>query len=82
MSTRHYIAMFVDGSYHFLHGLFGWAGENATIDKAGWGDVRNEIAAALHSTSVYFGLEARVVIPITDAMKESAKRFLNLNSQG
>ena len=43
MTTRHYIAMFDDGSYHFLHALFGWSGEQASIDKKGWADVRHII---------------------------------------
>ena len=116
MTTRHYIAMFDDGSYHFLHALFGWSGEQASIDKKGWADVRhiidyqaevaagdlleieaqlikvgnksmtveyqmrnisrNQLAASLHSTSVYFDLQARSAIPITTEMREAAKAFL------
>ena len=115
MTTRHYIAMFDDGSYHFLHALFGWSGEQASIDKKGWADVRhiidyqaevaagdlleidaqlvkvgnksmaveyqmrnisrNQLAASLHSTSVYFDLEARSSIPITTEMKKAATAF-------
>ena len=116
MTTRHYIAMFDDGSYHFLHALFGWSGEQASIDKKGWADVRhiidykaevaagdlleidaqlvkvgnksmaveyrmrnisrNQLAASLHSTSVYFDLEARSAIPITTEMKKAATAFI------
>ena len=116
MTTRHYIAMFDDGSYHFLNALFGWGGVNATVDKNGWADVRHvidyqaeggvgdlleisaelvkignksmtvayqmhnisrgTIAATLESTSVYFDLDARVAIPITDEMKEAARAFI------
>ena len=116
MTTRHYIAMFDDGSYHFLHALFAWSGEQASIDKKGWADVRhiidyqaevaagdlleidaqlvkvgnksmaveyrmrnisrNQLAASLHSTSVYFDLETRSAIPITAEMREAAKAFL------
>ena len=116
MTTRHYIAMFDDGSYHFLHALFGWSGEQASIEKKGWADVRhiidyqaevaagdlleidaqlvkvgnksmaveyqmrnisrNQLAASLNSTSVYFDLQARSAIPITAEMREAAKAFL------
>ena len=116
MTTRHYISMFDDGSYHFLHALFGWSGEQASIDKKGWADVRhiidyqaevaagdlleidaqlvkvgnksmaveyqmrnisrNQLAASLHSTIVYFDLEARSAIPITTEMKKAATAFI------
>ena len=37
---------------------------------------RNQVAATLESTSVYFDLKARAAIPITQAMKDSAADFL------
>jgi acyl-CoA thioester hydrolase len=37
---------------------------------------RGTIAATLESTSVYFDLDARVAIPITDEMKEAARAFI------
>jgi acyl-CoA thioester hydrolase len=37
---------------------------------------RNQVAATLKSTSVYFDLKARAAIPITQAMKDSAANFL------
>ena len=43
MTTRHYIAMFDDGSYHFLHEMLGWRAEHARIDKVGWADVRHVV---------------------------------------
>ncbi|MEH6551009.1 MAG: acyl-CoA thioesterase [Pseudomonadales bacterium] len=43
MTTRHYIAMFDDASYHFLHSVFGWTGEQAKKDGVGWADVRHVI---------------------------------------
>ena len=116
MTTRHYIAMFDDASYHFLHAVFGWSGEQAKTDQIGWADVRhlieyqaevaegdllditaalvkvgnksitvsyhmqnisrNELAATLESTSVYFDLQARVAIPITAAMRQTAQVHL------
>ena len=43
MTTRHYVAMFDDGSYHFLHTVFGWSAEHLTQQKTGWADVRHVI---------------------------------------
>ncbi len=43
MTTRHYVAMFDDGSYHFLYELFGWSTENLTMNQTGWADVRHVI---------------------------------------
>ena len=43
MTTRHYVAMFDDGSYHFLHNVFGWSAEHLTKEKTGWADVRHVI---------------------------------------
>ena len=43
MTTRFYLGMFDDASYHFIHALFGWCG--AQDDKGGLAlvDVRNVI---------------------------------------
>ncbi|KCZ86223.1 hypothetical protein HAD_11070 [Hyphomonas adhaerens MHS-3] len=41
MTTRHYIAMFDDGSYHFLNEVFGWKPEDASAP--GWVDVKQVI---------------------------------------
>jgi acyl-CoA thioester hydrolase len=43
MTTRHYIAMFDDGSYHFLYDAFGWTGETAKTARTGWADVRHVV---------------------------------------
>ena len=43
MTTRHYIAMFDDGSYHFLYEAFGWTGETAKSKNTGWADVRHVV---------------------------------------
>ena len=43
MTTRHYVAMFDDGSYHFLHAIFGWSTDNLIKEKTGWADVRHVI---------------------------------------
>ena len=32
-----------DGSYHFLHTVFGWSAEHLTKEKTGWADVRHVI---------------------------------------
>ena len=33
MTTRHYVAMFDDSSYHFLYTVFGWTGDWTTLDR-------------------------------------------------
>jgi acyl-CoA thioester hydrolase len=43
MTTRHYVAMFDDASYHFLFEVFGWSGQQAKTDAIGWADVRHVI---------------------------------------
>jgi acyl-CoA thioester hydrolase len=43
MTTRHYVAMFDDASYHFLFNVFGWSGEQAKTDNLGWADVKHVI---------------------------------------
>lgn len=41
MTTRHYVAMFDDASYHFLSQAFGWAPAHG--DDFGWADVKHTI---------------------------------------
>lgn len=43
MTTRFYMAMFDDASYHFLHHLFGWNGARNEAATLGWADVRHTI---------------------------------------
>jgi len=43
MTTRFYVAMFDDASYHFLHQLFGWNGARNEAGELGWVDVRHTI---------------------------------------
>lgn len=43
MTTRFYMAMFDDASYHFLHHLFGWNGARNDTGELGWVDVRHTI---------------------------------------
>lgn len=43
MTTRFYIAMFDDASYHFLHHLFGWNGARDQKGELGWVDVSHTI---------------------------------------
>jgi acyl-CoA thioester hydrolase len=42
LTTRHYVAMFDDASYHALFEVFGWSGADAA-DGVGFADVRHEI---------------------------------------
>tara|TARA_R110000803_G_scaffold115713_2_gene184215 strand:- start:1624 stop:2043 length:420 start_codon:yes stop_codon:yes gene_type:complete len=41
MTTRHYVAMFDDASYHLLSEVFGWA--PGTAGGPGWADVKHTI---------------------------------------
>ncbi|MEH6810010.1 MAG: acyl-CoA thioesterase [Hyphomonas oceanitis] len=41
MTTRHYVAMFDDASYHFLNEVFGWM--PGASDGPGWVDVKHTI---------------------------------------
>ncbi len=43
MTTRFYMAMFDDASYHFLHQLFAWNGARNEAGTLGWVDVRHTI---------------------------------------
>lgn len=43
MTTRHYIAMFDDGSYLFIYKVLSWTGEIAKTENKGWADVRHII---------------------------------------
>ena len=43
LTTRFYMAMFDDSSYHFLHQVFGWNSAQDPDGKLGWVDVRHTI---------------------------------------
>jgi len=119
MTTRHYVAMFDDASYHFLYTVFGWSGQQAKTHGVGWADVRHvieyhaevaegdllelkasliklgnksitvqydmfnlakdELAATLVSTSVYFDLKNRKAIKLTADMQVRATPYLSVS---
>lgn len=43
LTTRHYVAMFDDASYHFLYEAFGWTGRDSMESGTGWVDVKHII---------------------------------------
>ena len=43
LTTRFYVAMIDDASYHFLFAVFGWSGATDETGERGWVDVRNVI---------------------------------------
>jgi acyl-CoA thioester hydrolase len=43
LTTRHYVAMFDDASYHLLFNVFGWSGATDESGEMGWVDVRHII---------------------------------------
>jgi acyl-CoA thioester hydrolase len=51
MTTRHYMAMFDDASYHFLNRVFGWSGTDTKNSNIGWADVKHTIEYMLEVNS-------------------------------
>jgi acyl-CoA thioester hydrolase len=43
LTTRYYVAMFDDASYHFLFTVFGWSGSTDETGERGWVDVRHVV---------------------------------------
>ena len=43
LTTRFYVAMFDDASYHLLYEVFGWTISTGESLKTGWADVRHVI---------------------------------------
>ena len=43
LTTRFYVAMFDDATYHFLYEVFGWNGSSDDQGKLGWVDVKHVI---------------------------------------
>ena len=43
LTTRFYVAMFDDASYHYLHTMFGWSGNTDADGRLSWADVRHTI---------------------------------------
>lgn len=43
LTTRFYVGMFDDASYHLLHEIFGWNGARDHEAKLGWVDVKHVI---------------------------------------
>ena len=88
LTTRFYVAMFDDASYHALYEIFGWTILSHESRRYGWADVRHVIeykaevsagdvlAATLEAICVYFDLEARCAIALTDEMKARAQPLL------
>ena len=58
LTTRFYVAMFDDASYHFLFTVFGWAGATDESGETGWVDVRHVIEY-LAEVSAGYVLEIR-----------------------
>ncbi len=43
LTTRFYVGMFDDASYHLLHAVFGWTGASDDTGKTAWVDARDLI---------------------------------------
>lgn len=59
MTTRFYVGMFDDASYHMIREVFGWNGNSDAEGKKGWVDVRHVIDY-LHEVDAGDLLEIRV----------------------
>ena len=44
LTTRYYIAIFDDASYHYLYRLFGWNGNKDAEGRLAWVDARHTIS--------------------------------------
>lgn len=80
MTTRFYMAMFDDASYHFLHDLFGWNGARDADGRFGWVDVRHTIN---YNTEVAAGdlLEVRAALrKVGGKSMTTAYEMINLGS--
>jgi acyl-CoA thioester hydrolase len=54
MTTRFYLHMFDDASYHLLYAVFGWTGASDDAGERAWADVRHviEYVAEVHAGDV------------------------------
>ena len=43
LTTRYYVGMFDDASYHFIYDVFGWVGNQDEDGKRAWVDVQHTI---------------------------------------
>jgi len=43
LTTRYYVGMFDDASYHFIYDVFGWVGNQDVDGKLAWVDVQHLI---------------------------------------
>ena len=117
LTTRFYVALFDDASYHLLFSAFGYAPNVAGFEHRGWADVRHVIeykaelrvgalievhaailqlggkslktlyemkdassgqsAATLEATTVYFDLNERKAISLTDSMRVRAQGLMS-----
>lgn len=61
MTTRFYLNMFDDSSYHLLYEVFGWSGASDDAGERGWADVKHiiEYVAEVNAGDV---LETRACI--------------------
>ena len=44
LTTRHYVAIFDDASYHYLYRLFGWNGNKDAEGRLAWVDVKHTVS--------------------------------------
>jgi acyl-CoA thioesterase FadM len=76
MTTRFYMAMFDDSSYHFLHHVFGWNSAQDPTGKLGWVLGSGDVAATLKGVVVLFDLENRCAVRIPDDLRKAAQEHV------
>lgn len=79
LTTRHYVAMFDDASYHLLYAVFGWAGASDPDGKTGWVDVRHVIE---YRTEVLAGNVLEVRAGLTKIGNKSITIFYEMTNLG
>ena len=79
MTTRFYVGMFDDASYHFLHSMFDWIGASDDEGKLGWVDVRHVIE---YQTEVRAGELLEISGCLLKIGNKSIKAFYEMKNLG
>ncbi len=72
LTTRYYVAIFDDASYHYLHRLFGWNGSKDAEGKLAWVDVR-------HTISYLAEVSAGDLLEVSGAIAKIGDKSITIN---
>ncbi len=91
LTTRHYVAMFDDASYHFLYEVFGWSGASDPEGRRAWVDARHvidyqlEILAGdlleIHATLSHVGTKS-ITVDYRMSKRDTGESAATLQSTG